>query len=153
MGAESGNGRTAESMDLNAEITKAVRRLEGTAYVAVGLGVLGFQRAQVYRLALRRELGALGGVAQKAAGGAVRQLAQDIRSRTAPARQNAVDVGGEALQHLPDAARELLGAMANVVVELPGEAKALAGEVVALSRFVVHAAGAPASRYASRQGA
>ena len=133
-------------------MAKAVRLLEGPAYVAVGLGVLGFQRAQVYRVALQNQLQGLGGSAQKAAQEAAQQLLHDVRARTAPARQNASDVASEALQHLPDAARELVDAVANLVVELPGEAKSLAEEVAALSRFLVHAAGAPASRYASRQG-
>jgi hypothetical protein len=121
-----------------ADINKMARSLEGPAYIAVGLGVLGFQRAQVLRRAAQEQ---------------VQHLGRDLDQRTASLRRTAADTAGEAAQHLPEAARDLLGAAANLVTELPSEARALAREVAALGRFAMHAAGAPAARYASRQGA
>lgn len=135
------------------EINKIARALEGPAYIAVGFGVLGFQRAQVYRLALQHQLGAVGGMAREAGLELARQLTDEVGRRTGPARQTAGDLAGEAVQHLPEAARDLLDAMGNLITELPAEAKGLVQEVAALGRFAMHAAGAPASRYASRQGA
>lgn len=111
------------------QLGKLARALEGPVYVAVGLGVLGFQRAQVYRRSLERA----------------------VERQAGPVRQAVTDLTGEATQHLPEPARDLLDAVSNLVNELPSEARALVNEAVALGRFVVQAAGAPASRYASRQ--
>ena len=123
---------------MTADINKVAKSLEGPAYIAVGFGVLGFQRAQVLRRAAEKQLQSVG---------------HDLGQRTATLRQAAADTAGEAVQHLPEAARELLGAAGNLVTELPSEARALGQEVIALGRFVLHAASAPAARYASRQGA
>lgn len=107
------------------DLSKALRAAEGPAYVAIGLGVLGFQRAQVYRRALQE--------------------------RAAPVRQGLNDLASDAVQHLPEPARDLLDALGRVVTELPAEASALASEAVAIGRFALHAASAPASRLAARQ--
>lgn len=111
-----------------AVISRLAKAMEGPAYTAVGLGVIGFQRAQVYRHELQKEMA----------------------SRSAPVRQAVSDVAGDALQHLPEPARQLVDAMGNLVVELPGEARAICKEALALGRFALQAAGAPASRYTNR---
>jgi hypothetical protein len=122
--------------------------LEGPAYVTVGVGVLVFQRAQVYRREVERALGRrltdLGDRAQR--------LGHDVDERVAPARRAVADAASEAVQHLPEPARDLVDAVGNLFLELPSEAKALAKEAVALGRFALQVAGAPASRYVSRQG-
>ena len=130
---------------------RLAKAIEGPAYTAVGLGVLAFQRAQVHRVEAQRALGRLGGTARSMGEALGEELGHEVSARTAPLRQKATDLTGEALAHLPDPARQLLDAVGNLVVELPHEAKSLAGEVVALSRFAWRAAGSPASRFASRQ--
>lgn len=118
------------------DLGRLAKAVEGPAYVAVGLGILGFQRAQVYRHQLQRRAG---------------RLTSGVNQGAASARQNVADMAGEAVQHLPQPARELLDAVGNLVNELPAEARALAQEALALGRFAVRAAGTPASRYAARQ--
>jgi hypothetical protein len=118
------------------DLGRLAKALQGPAYTAVGLGVLGFQRAQVYRHELQRRAEGLTSVVNRSAGSA---------------RQNVSDMAGEAFQHLPQPARELLDAAGHLVAELPAEARALAQEGLALGRFALRAAGTPASRYATRQ--
>lgn len=130
------------------DFERLAKALEGPAYTAVGLGVLGFQRAQVYRVALQHKMGGLAGQAQ----GALVDLAHEVDQRTSHMRESAGDLAGEAVQHLPEPARDLIDAVGHLIVELPAEAKGLAQEAVALGRFLFQAAGSPAARFASRQG-
>ena len=92
---------------LGASLNGVSRALEGSAYVAVGLGVLGFQRAQVRRRELQREaqrrLAGLGGTAQQIE----KQLGEGLRplqSKIGPAARTARDV----VAAVPRDAREVL---------------------------------------------
>jgi hypothetical protein len=81
--------------------------LEGPAYVAVGTGVLGFQRAQVRRRELQREmqhrLGELAGVARQA-GSRAQQGLESLQPRVDPAARMVRDLGAR----VPDGVREAL---------------------------------------------
>lgn len=61
-----------------ADLNQAVK--EG-AYVAVGLGVLGFQRAQVRRVELTKQLSGLAKTVESQLGGAYPQSIQDLGSQ------------------------------------------------------------------------
>jgi hypothetical protein len=97
----------AERHDLTDDVTGLAR---DAAYVVVGLGVLGYQRAQVHRVAIERRLAEAGmedrvaGVREAVAGG-IRQLddvlegaAQLVESTLRPLEEQ-----------LPSPARELAG--------------------------------------------
>ena len=92
-------------------IDKVAKALETPAYVAVGFGVLGFQRAQVRRRELQRHMA-----------GAANTLNQRL---------------GEVAERLPREARDLLKAAGEVAQDLPHEAEEAAKEVVALGRLVL----------------
>jgi hypothetical protein len=184
------------------------KALEDPLYVVVGAGVLGFQRAQVWRRALQRRALKLAGAAvarqvkasvtgqfRQAVGGdrpadavarvaplvtEVPRLAADIATRLAPA---AYEVAGQAAQrlgrvageaagqvgpalagvvdqaaqrarpvadqvgdHLPPEAHELIDATADLVADIPREAKALLGEAAAFGRLALQVLRAPTSR-------
>jgi hypothetical protein len=89
--------------------TKAVKALEGPAFVAVGFGVLGFQRAQVCRHAVQRRLAS----------------------------------------QLPPEAVELAKATGGLVSSLPGEARELVKEALAVSRFALQVVRAPVAKRAT----
>jgi ElaB/YqjD/DUF883 family membrane-anchored ribosome-binding protein len=88
-----------------------IATLKDAAYVTVGLGVLGFQKAQVRRVELSKQLAeqtkALESQFQDASK-SFRTLAQDLDARIAPARQR-VEGRLDALSvRLPEQARTLV---------------------------------------------
>jgi hypothetical protein len=105
-------------------LARLARSLEGPAYVAVGFGVLGFQRGQVYRLALQRRVGRFAG----AAGQSVSAMTEDV------------------LERLPAEAKDLVKAAGDLATDVQREAGDLLKEAAALGRFALRAVQAPADR-------
>lgn len=93
-------------------------------YVAVGLGVLGYQRAQVYRRACQSQLG-------RAAARSAEQL-RPVSERVA--------------RRLPPEANDMARAAGDVVNDISSEAKELAKEALAFGRFALQLLKAPAAR-------
>lgn len=106
---------------------RAAKVLEDPAFVAVGFGVLGFQRAQVCRHALQRRMGG---------------LYDDM----APLRQKVDDIAGDVASRLPPEAVELVKATGSLVATLPGEARELLKEAVAVGRFAFQVVRAPVAK-------
>jgi hypothetical protein len=105
-------------------LARVAKALEGPAYVAVGFGVLGFQRGQVYRRALQRRL-----------------------SRVADAANQSVSaVTEDVVERLPPEAKDLVKAASELANDLPREAGDLLQEAVALGRFALKVLQAPADR-------
>lgn len=104
------------------DLGKVVKRLEEPAYVVVGFGVLGFQRAQVCRRELRRHLGRVA------------------------ANPKLAEVAGDIAAHIPEEARELLKAAGDLASDFPGEARELLKEALAIGRFAVRVVQGPATR-------
>ena len=109
---------------------RTARVLQDPAFVAVGFGVLGFQRAQVCRHALQRRIGG---------------LYDDM----APLRHKAGDIAGEVASRLPPEAVELVKATGSLVASLPGEARELTKESVAVGRFAFQVLRAPVAKRAA----
>jgi hypothetical protein len=109
---------------------KRARVLQDPAFVAIGFGVLGFQRAQVCRHALQRR---------------VKSLHADL----APVRQMVEGTVGSVASLLPPEAVELVKATGSLVASLPGEARELAKEAVAVSRFALQVVRAPVAKRAA----
>jgi hypothetical protein len=118
------------------------KALEQPAYVAVGFGVLGFQRAQVYRRACQLRLGALAGTALAG----TRFLGDELGQRLEPVRQTASGAAGDIAEHLPTEARDFVKAAGNLVADIPGEAREMMKEAVAFGRFALQVVQAPARR-------
>jgi hypothetical protein len=106
------------------DLARLARQLEEPAYVAVGFGVLGLQRAQVYRRGLQREL-------YTALQRGLRQLKP---------------LAGEVARRLPPEVGEVARATGEVASDLSREARELAKEAVALGRFAFQALRAQAGR-------
>jgi hypothetical protein len=100
---------------------KVARALEGPAYVAVGFGVLGFQRAQVRRRELQRRMG---------------RLARTVSHKVGEVSE---DVG----ERLPKEARDLVNAAGALAHDLPREASETVKEVLAIGRLVVKMTSGP----------
>jgi hypothetical protein len=92
---------------LTGSLNGVTRALEGSAYVAVGFGVLGFQRAQVRRRELQREvqlrLTGLGSAAQQIEK-QVEEGLKPLQSLIGPAARTARDIAAA----VPRDAREAL---------------------------------------------
>jgi hypothetical protein len=110
------------------ELSKLARHLEEPAYVAVGFGVLGCQRALVYRRALQRELG-----------GELRRRLEQLKP-----------LADEAARRFPPEAGEVVRAASVVASDLSREARELAKEAVALGRFGFQALRAQVGRAGNR---
>jgi hypothetical protein len=121
--------------------SRAAKALEGPAYVAVGFGVLGFQRAQVCRLAAQRRLGGLAGTA--------RSVSNDTMARLGPWRQRVDEAAGEVATHFPPEAVDLARAAGNLAGSLPREARELVNEAVAIGRFALQVVRAPVAKRAA----
>jgi hypothetical protein len=142
------------------------RALEDQAYVAVGFGVLGFQKAQAYRVAWERRRSGprrsarawyrpqppptaaerLAPLVQGVAGLAaqrLRPLVSDAADRMGPIVSDAAERMGplvsDAAEQLRPEAQEFLRAAGDLMNDLPGEARELAKEAVALGRFALQA--------------
>jgi hypothetical protein len=103
-------------------IGKVARALEGPAYVAVGFGVLGFQRAQVRRRELQRRLSRLAGTVSQTVG----EASEDVGER------------------LPKEARDLVNAAGALAHDLPREASETVKEVLAIGRLMIRMTSGPA---------
>jgi hypothetical protein len=116
------NPATLNLASLN--LARVAKALEGPAYVAVGFGVLGFQRGQVYRRALQRRVGRLAG----AAGQSFSALTEEF------------------VERLPEDARDLVKGAGDLATELPREAGDILKEAAAVCRFGLRVLQAPANR-------
>ena len=105
--------------------------LEQPVYVAVGVGVLGFQRAQVLRRDLEQRAKPLVSSAQAGA----QRLGSDLGGLLEPLRQVVGGATGDLIGHLPTPARDLLTAAGKLVSDLPGEARGAVEEAIAVGRF------------------
>ncbi len=103
------------------------KTLEESAYVVVGFGVLGFQRAQVRRVELQRHIGSL--------------------MRTVNSKMG--DVSEDVAELLPKEVTDFFHAAAEVAHDLPREAEETVKELVAIGRLVVRLQSGPgqARRY------
>jgi hypothetical protein len=106
---------------MDSRFEKVGRALGTPAYVAVGFGVIAFQRAQVRRRELERHFG---------------RLANTVGDKLG-------DVSADVATRLPSEARDALKAAGDLVQDLPREAGEAAKEVVALGRFVLDATRRP----------
>jgi hypothetical protein len=102
-------------------IGKVARALEGGAYVAVGFGVLGFQRAQVRRRELQRRMSRLAGTVSQTVG----------------------EVSEEVSERLPKEARDLVNAVGALAHDLPREASETVKEVLAIGRLAIRMTSGP----------
>ncbi len=109
---------------------RAAKVSPGPAFVAIGFGVLGFQRAQVCRHAVQKRVKALYG---------------DL----APVRQVVDDAAGGVASMLPPEAAELARATGSLIASLPDEARELAREAVAVGRFAFQMVRAPVAKRAA----
>lgn len=105
-------------------IGKVAKALEGPAYVAVGFGVLGFQRAQVRRRELQSRMNRLAcAVSQK-----VGEVSEDVGER------------------LPKEARDLVNAAGALAHDLPRDAGEAVKEVFAIGRLAIKMTPGPGGR-------
>jgi hypothetical protein len=103
---------------------KVAKALEDPAYVAVGFGVLGFQRGQVYRLSMQRQIGQAATSANRKAG----------------------EVTEQVVQRFPIEAKDLVEAVSDFLHDLPQEASDILKEALALGRFALRVVQAPVDR-------
>jgi hypothetical protein len=120
---------------------RIAKAFEQPAYVAIGYGVLGFQRAQVYRRSWEHRVSKP--EADQATAASVRS---EMREHPGPLRGTLNDIAGEVLEHLPTEAHDLLKAVGDLAGDLPREARGIVDEAVAVARFALRFAKAPASR-------
>ncbi len=109
---------------------RAAKVFQDPAFVAIGFGVLGFQRAQVCRHAVQQR---------------IEGLADDM----GPWRQMAGDAAGGIAAMLPPEAAELAKATGSLIATLPDEARELAREAVAMGRFAYQMVWAPVAKRAA----
>jgi hypothetical protein len=114
------------------------------AYMAIGLGVLGFQRAQVCRHSLQRHFGELASTGQTT----TKAFGDDLEQRLGPLVHSVAGRAQDIAEHLPTEARDLLGAVGNLTGDLPNEARAALGEAVSLARFALSVLRPPAAAQA-----
>jgi hypothetical protein len=107
---------------------RVAKALESPAYVAVGFGVLAFQRAQVRRRELQRQIG---------------QLAQTVNESLAPSYAG---VSESLVDNLPKEARDFLNAAGDLAHDLPREAGEAVKEVLAIGRLMLKMAAGPGGR-------
>jgi hypothetical protein len=104
-------------------IGKVARALEGPAYVAVGFGVLGFQRAQVRRRELQRRMSRLAGAVSQRMG----EASEEVGER------------------LPQEARDLVNATGALAHDLSREAGEAVQEIFTIGRLVIRMSSGPGS--------
>jgi hypothetical protein len=107
---------------------RVAKALEAPAYVAVGFGVLAFQRAQVRRRELQRQIG---------------QLAQTVNESLAPSYGG---VSESLVNNLPKEARDFLSAAGDLAHDLPREAGEAVKEVLAIGRLMLKMTPGPGGR-------
>jgi hypothetical protein len=103
------------TVDLEKAVADLNHALKEAAYIAVGLGVIGFQRAQVRRVELMKQFeGARDQISPdqlEAVRGQLADLARLVDERLLPAR---AQIGGQIdllEERLPESARQLVQAM------------------------------------------
>jgi hypothetical protein len=106
---------------------KMAGALEGPAYVAVGFGVLAFQRAQVRRRQLQRQIGQL------------TQMLSDTLGQSSESFPDSIT------ENMPKEARMLLAA-AEMAQDLPREATEIVKEALAIGRLMVKMRPVPGGR-------
>lgn len=109
-------------LDVNQTAADLTNALKEAAYIAVGLGVLGFQRAQVQRVEwtkqLEEQLAELKGqqftmasdlfeTQWEAARTQLVELAKEVDERVAPSRAQIEDQFNQIEERLPEAARDV----------------------------------------------
>ncbi len=85
--------------------------LRDAAYVTVGLGVLGFQKAQVRRVELQKQMAGQAKLLEtqvQDAGKSFRTMAQDLETRIAPVRQQVESRLETISGRLPEQGRSLV---------------------------------------------
>ncbi len=102
-------------------IGTVAKTLEESAYVFVGFGVLGFQRAQVRRRELERQMGSL------------------VRTVNHKVGEVSEDVG----ERLPKEITDFFHAAAEMAHDLPREAEETVKELLAIGRLVVRMPSGP----------
>ena len=107
---------------------KIAGALESPLYVAVGFGVLAFQRAQVRRRELQRQIG---------------QLAQTLNDTLG---QSSDGFPGSIAESMPKEAKDLLNAATDLAHDLPREAGDIVKEVVAIGRLMLKMRPVPGGR-------
>jgi len=118
------------------------RVLEQPAYVAVGFGVLGFQRAQVCRRSLQRRVGALAGTATATP----KKAGADLGPVLEPLRKKAEQAAATVVGHFPAEAKDFLKAASDLATDMPREARGIVDEAMAVGRFALHVLRAPTAR-------
>ncbi len=112
--------------------------LKDTAYVTVGLGVLGFQRAQVARIDLTKTLASDTGKLQAQVKGQVGDVAEAVEAQLSEVRTQVAKAVTSLEESLEPVARELEGRLDEVEERLPAQVKA----VVASARQMAESAAA-----------
>jgi hypothetical protein len=149
----------------DANFDKVFKTLEDPLYVAVGFGVLAFQRAQVWRHDLQRRLGGVAGAAGNVVGatrdvasaanhfaGAASDLAGAASHIVGARRQAAgrvnrpVDPAQSLPGHIPDEAKEFVRAAVDLAGDVPKEAAELVKEALAVGRFALKVLQGPMAR-------
>ena len=115
-----------------AELSKT---LKDAAYVAIGFGVIGFQRAQVRRQELLRELRAQRGRLEDQAGGArvlISALIKDLEERFEPVASEIETRLDEIEERLPEQAKALFGQVREAAKDVQEQVRTrLGNETVA----------------------
>jgi hypothetical protein len=122
-------------MDVTQSITQTVK---DTAYVAVGFGVLGFQRAQVARRELATSLNADTGKLQAQVKAQVEDVTSAVETQISEVRTQLAKAVTNLEETIEPMARELEGRLDGVEELLPEQVKA----VVASARQVAEMAAA-----------
>lgn len=121
--------------------------LEEPLYVAVGFGVLGFQRAQVLRRGLQRRLAGPGAAAPASAGiPGEAQAGEGFGDKLGALREAVGQTAAGVAVHLPPEARDLLRAAGDLMGDMPKEFRGIVDEAMAVSRFALHVLKAPVAR-------
>ena len=95
------------------------KTLKDAAYVTVGLGVLGFQQAQVRRRQLQQQVGQQTAATRTQ----LRQFARELEGRVEPV----VGAVGQLTERVPDSAREALTLVGAAAREVPTQVRGLVG--------------------------
>jgi NAD(P)H-dependent FMN reductase len=122
-------------MDVTQTITQTMK---DTAYVAVGFGVLGFQRAQVARRELTDSLNADTGKLQASVKAQVEDVSGAVEAQLSEVKTQLAKAVTNLEETLEPVARELEGRLDGVEERLPEQVKA----VVASARQVAELAAA-----------
>jgi hypothetical protein len=107
---------------------KVASALEAPAYVAVGFGVLAFQRAQVRRRELQHQIG---------------RLAHSLNETVV---QGSGGLSENIAENLPKEAKDFFNAATELAHDLPREAGSAVKEIMAIGRLVLRMSTGPDGR-------